>query len=162
MATVSRGAEFYSIRDRRQSVKQFEDISVGETDSFGGYEVTSEEVVEFAERYDPQPFHTDPEAAAETPFGGLVASGWHTAAMTMRLLVDNVLSGIATRGALGVDELRWRSPVRPGQTLTVETEIVETEDWDEDAGKVDVAITTRADGDVALSMVGLVLVDRRE
>jgi len=143
-------------------VKQFEDISIGETDSFGGYEVTSEEVVDFAERYDPQPFHTDPEAAAETPFGGLVASGWHTAAMTMRLLVDNVLSGIATRGALGVDELRWRSPVRPGQTLTVETEVVETEDWDEDAGKIDVAITTRADGDIALSMVGLVLVDRRE
>ena len=143
-------------------MKQFEDISIGETDSFGGYEVTSEEVVDFAERYDPQPFHTDPEAAAETPFGGLVASGWHTAAMTMRLLVDNVLSGIATRGALGVDELRWRSPVRPGQTLTVETEVVETEDWDEDAGKIDVAITTRADGDIALSMVGLVLVDRRE
>jgi len=142
-------------------VKQFEDISVGETDSFGGYEVTAEEVVEFAERYDPQPFHTDPEAAAETPFGGLVASGWHTAGMTMRLLVDNLLSGVATRGALGVDELRWRSPVRPGQTLTVETEVVGTEDWDEDAGKIDVAITTRADGDIALSMVGLVLVDRR-
>lgn len=142
-------------------MKQFEDISVGETDSFGGYEVTAEEVVEFAERYDPQPFHTDPEAAAETPFGGLVASGWHTAGMTMRLLVDNLLSGVATRGALGVDELRWRSPVRPGQTLTVETEVVGTEDWDEDAGKIDVAITTRADGDIALSMVGLVLVDRR-
>jgi len=143
-------------------VKQFEDISVGETDSFGGYEVTAEEVVEFAERYDPQPFHTDPEAAAETPFGGLVASGWHTAGMTMRLLVDNLLSEVAARGALGVDELRWRSPVRPGQTLTVETEVVGTEDWDEDAGKIDVAITTRADGDVALSMVALVLVDRRE
>ena len=143
-------------------MKQFEDISVGETDSFGGYEVTAEEVVEFAERYDPQPFHTDPEAAAETPFGGLVASGWHTAGMTMRLLVDNLLSEVAARGALGVDELRWRSPVRPGQTLTVETEVVGTEDWDEDAGKIDVAITTRADGDVALSMVALVLVDRRE
>ena len=135
---------------------------MGETDSFGGYEVTAEEVVEFAERYDPQPFHTDPEAAAETPFGGLVASGWHTAGMTMRLLVDNLLSEVAARGALGVDELRWRSPVRPGQTLTVETEVVGTEDWDEDAGKIDVAITTRADGDVALSMVALVLVDRRE
>lgn len=135
---------------------------MGETDSFGGYEVTAEEVVEFAERYDPQPFHTDPEVAAETPFGGLVASGWHTAGMTMRLLVDNLLSEVAARGALGVDELRWRSPVRPGQTLTVETEVVGTEDWDEDAGKIDVAITTRADGDVALSMVALVLVDRRE
>jgi acyl dehydratase len=156
------GAELYPVGDRKRPVRQFEDIAVGETDSFGGYEVTSEEVVAFAERYDPQPFHTDPEAAAETPFGGLVASGWHTAAMTMRLLVDNVLSEIATRGALGVDELRWRSPVRPGQTLTVETEVVGTEDWDEDTGKVDVAVTTRADDDVALSMVGLVLVDRRD
>jgi len=143
-------------------VKQFEDISVGETDSFGSYEVTAEEIVAFAEQYDPQPFHTDPDAAAETPFGGLVASGWHTAAMTMRLLVDGPLSELATRGALGVDELRWRSPVRPGQTLTVETEVVAKEGWDEDTGKIDVAGTTSAEDEVALSMVGLVLVDRRE
>jgi acyl dehydratase len=142
-------------------VKQFEDVSVGETDSSGSYEVTAEEIVAFAEQYDPQPFHTDPDAAAETPFGGLVASGWHTAAMTMRLLVDGPLSELATRGALGVDELRWRSPVRPGQTLTMETEVVAKEDWDEEAGKIDVAVTTYADDEVALSMVGLVLVDRR-
>jgi len=142
-------------------VKQFEDVPVGETDSSGSYEVTAEEIVAFAEQYDPQPFHTDPDAAAETPFGGLVASGWHTAAMTMRLLVDGPLSKLATRGALGVDELRWRSPVRPGQTLTMETEVVAKEDWDEEAGKVDVAVTTHADDEVALSMVGLVLVDRR-
>ena len=142
-------------------MKQFEDVPVGETDSSGSYEVTAEEIVAFAEQYDPQPFHTDPDAAAETPFGGLVASGWHTAAMTMRLLVDGPLSKLATRGALGVDELRWRSPVRPGQTLTMETEVVAKEDWDEEAGKVDVAVTTHADDEVALSMVGLVLVDRR-
>lgn len=135
---------------------------MGETDSFGSYEVTAEEIVAFAEQYDPQPFHTDPDAAAETPFGGLVASGWHTAAMTMRLLVDGPLSELATRGALGVDELRWRSPVRPGQTLTVETEVVAKEGWDEDTGKIDVAGTTSAEDEVALSMVGLVLVDRRE
>ena len=143
-------------------MRQFEDISVGETDSFGSYEVTAEEIVEFAEQYDPQPFHMDPEVAAETPFGGLVASGWHTAAMTMRLVVTNVLTDIATRGALGVDDLRWRSPVRPGQTLTVETEVLATDDWDESTGKVAVEITTLADGDVALSMVGLVLVERRD
>ncbi|MEF8853069.1 MAG: MaoC family dehydratase [Haloarculaceae archaeon] len=141
-------------------MRQFADVSVGETDSFGSYEVTAAEVVEFAERYDPQPFHTDPEAAAETPFGGLVASGWHTAAMTMRLLVENFLSDVATRGALGVDDLRWRAPVRPGQTLTVETEVLAKDGWDDQSGKIAVAITTFADGDVALSMVGLVLVDR--
>ncbi len=142
-------------------MRQFEDISVGETDSFGRYEVTAEEVVDFAERYDPQPFHTDPEAAAETSFGGLVASGWHTAAMTMRLLVENLLSEVATRGALGVDDLRWRVPVRPGQTLTVETEVLAKDDWDDGVGKLAVEVTTLADDDVALSMVGLVLVDRR-
>ena len=141
-------------------MRYFEDISVGETDSFGSYEVTDEEIVEFAEQYDPQPFHMDPEVAAETPFGGLVASGWHTAAMTMRLLVENVLADLATRGALGVDELRWRPPVRPGQTLTVETEVLAKDDWDEETGKIAVEITTLADGDVALSMVGLVLVER--
>jgi acyl dehydratase len=142
-------------------MRQFEDISVGETGSFGSYEVTAEEVVDFAERYDPQPFHTDPEAAAETSFGGLVASGWHTAAMTMRLLVENLLSEVATRGALGVDDLRWRVPVRPGQTLTVETEVLAKDDWDDGVGKLAVEVTTLADDDVALSMVGLVLVDRR-
>jgi acyl dehydratase len=143
-------------------MRQFEDISVGETDDFGSYDVTAEEIVEFAEQYDPQPFHMDPEAAAETPFGGLVASGWHTAAMTMRLVVTNVLADIATRGALGVDDLRWRSPVRPRQTLTVETEVLAKDDWDESTGKVAVEITTLADGEVSLSMVGLVLVERRD
>jgi acyl dehydratase len=140
---------------------RFEDLTVGDTDAFGTYEVTGEEIREFAERYDPQPFHTDPDAAAETPFGGLVASGWHTAAMTMRLLVDNRLSTIATRGAVGVDDLRWHQPVRPDQTLTVETEIVDKRDWDDDTGLVDVAVTTLADDEPVMTMVGLVLVDRR-
>jgi acyl dehydratase len=139
----------------------FEDLTVGEGREAGSYDVTAEEIREFAGQYDPQPFHTDPEAAAETPFGGLVASGWHTAAMTMRLLVEGPLSTIASRGAAGVDELRWRQPVRPGQTLTVETEIADRRDWDEGTGLVDVAITTLADGEVAMEMVGLVLVEKR-
>ncbi|WP_415380872.1 MaoC family dehydratase [Halosimplex sp. TS25] len=143
-------------------MQYFEDLAVGETAEFGSYEVTAEEITTFAERYDPQPFHTDPEAAADSPFGGLVASGWHTAAMTMRLLVDNHLADGATRGALGVDELRWRRPVRPGDELVVRTEIVGKDDWDEDNGLVSVAITTEADGEEALSMVGLVLYERRE
>jgi acyl dehydratase len=139
----------------------FEDLAVGDTDSFGSYEVTEAEVVEFAERYDPQPFHTDPEAAAASPFGGLVASGWHTAAMTMRMLVEGALSEMATRGAAGVDELRWRQPVRPGQTLSVEVEVAGKRDWDDETGLAEVAITTLADGDTALTMTGLVLVSRR-
>lgn len=135
----------------------FEDISVGDTESFGTYTVSREEMVEFASQYDPQPFHVDPDVAAESPFGGLVASGWHTSAMTMRLLVDGFLADAATRGALGVDELRWLDPVKPGDTLTARTEIVDTEPWGEDYGKVDVRIETLVDGDVVCSMVGLVL-----
>mgnify|MGYP000607413449 CR=1 FL=1 len=142
-------------------MEYFEDLTVGETDSFGSYEVTTAEITEFAERYDPQPFHTDPEAAAASPFGGLVASGWHTAGMTMRLLVDNHLAGGAARGALGVDELRWRRPVRPGDELTVTTEIVDKEEWDDDSGLVSVRITTEADAEEVLSMVALVLYERR-
>jgi acyl dehydratase len=140
----------------------FEDIDVGDTDSFGSYTVTREDIVEFASQYDPQPFHVDPDAAAESPFGGLVASGWHTSAMTMRLLVDGYLDDAATRGALGVDELRWLEPVQPGDTLTARTEIVDTEPWSDDFGKVDVRIETLVDEKVVCSMVGLVLFARRD
>jgi len=143
-------------------MEYFEDLRVGDTDAFGSYEVTAAEITEFAERYDPQSFHTDPEAAAESPFGGLVASGWHTAAMTMRLLVDEFLVDGATRGALGVDELRWRRPVRPDDDLAVTTEVVDKEVWDDESGLVSVRITTEADGEEVLSMVGLVLYERRE
>ncbi|WP_135363903.1 MaoC family dehydratase [Halosimplex halophilum] len=143
-------------------MEYFEDLTVGDTGEHGSYEVTAAEITEFAERYDPQPFHTDPEAAADSPFGGLVASGWHTAAATMRLLVDGHLSDGATRGALGVDELRWRRPVRPGDELTVRTEIVDKDEWDDESGLVSVRVTTEADGEEALSMVGLVLYERRE
>ncbi|ELZ20662.1 MaoC domain-containing protein dehydratase [Halosimplex carlsbadense 2-9-1] len=142
-------------------MEYFEDVTVGDTDAFGSYGATASEITDFAERYDPQPFHTDPEAAADSPFGGLVASGWHTAAMTMRLLVDEFLADGATRGALGVDELRWRRPVRPGDELTVTTEIVDKEGWDDELGVVSVRITTEADGEEALTMVGLVLYERR-
>jgi acyl dehydratase len=142
-------------------MEYFEDLAVGDTERAGSYEVTAEEIVEFAEQYDPQPFHVDPDAAADSQFGGLVASGWHTTAMTMRLLVDDILSGTASRGALGVDELRWRHPVRPGDELTVHTEIEDTEDWDEESGLVRVRVRTEADGEPVMSMVSLVLFGRR-
>ena len=143
-------------------MEYFEDLTIGERDEFGTYDVTEDEITSFAEQYDPQAFHVDPEAAAASAFGGLVASGWHTASMTMRLLVENPLSEGATRGALGVDELRWRRPVRPGDELSVRTEIVDKEDWDDDHGLVSVQITTEAAGEVALSMVALVLYERRD
>ncbi len=104
----------------------FEDIEPGTKSAFGRYEVTRDEVVEFASKYDPQPFHLSDEAAAETYFGRLSASGWHTAAMMMRMLVDN-MSDIqqAGLGSPGIDELRWLKPVYPGDILRVETEILD-------------------------------------
>ena len=105
----------------------FEDVSVGDRAEHGSYEVTREELLGFARTYDPQWFHVDPERAeAESPYGGLIASGWHTAAMTMRLLVDGVFADAASIGAKGVDELRWWRPVRPGDTLRIEFEVLET------------------------------------
>lgn len=104
----------------------FEDIEVGHQQSFGRYEVTRQEVVEFAGRYDPQPFHLSDEAAAETYFGRLSASGWHTCAMTMRMLVDNMsVVQQAGLGSPGVDNLRWVKPVYPGDVLRCETEVIE-------------------------------------
>lgn len=107
-------------------MRYFEDIEVGSKTSFGHYEVTREEVIEFASKYDPQPFHLDDEAAAKTFFGKLSASGWHTCAMTMRMMVDNMKNQQnAGLGSPGVDEIRWLKPVYPGDTLRCESEIVE-------------------------------------
>jgi acyl dehydratase len=107
-------------------MRYFEDIELGEKTSFGRYEVTRDEVIAFASQYDPQPFHLDDEAAAKTFFGRLSASGWHSCAMTMRMIVDNMgANKQASLGSPGVDELRWLKPVYPGDTLRCETEIVE-------------------------------------
>lgn len=104
----------------------YEDIEVGRRAAFGGYAVTREEVIEFARKYDPQPFHLDDAAAAATHFGRLSASGWHTCAMTMAMLVENMKSrSQAGLGSPGVDNLKWLKPVYPGDTLRVETEVIE-------------------------------------
>ena len=104
----------------------FEDLVVGAQTDFGSYHVTREEVLDFARKYDPQPFHLSDEAAAKTHFGRIAASGWHTAAMTMaviaRAVVDQEQAG---RGSPGIDELRWLKPVYPGDTLHVRGEILE-------------------------------------
>ncbi len=107
-------------------MQYWEDVEVGAQSSFGRYEVTREEVIEFATKYDPQPFHLSDEAAAQTYFGRLSASGWHSCAMLMRMIVDNM----ATRqqaglGSPGLDELRWLKPVYPGDTLRAESEVID-------------------------------------
>ena len=103
----------------------FEDFRPGQTVELGSRTVTEEEIVAFARQWDPQPFHTDPEAARDSVFGGLIASGWHTGAMWMRLYVDSLLGGSASQGSTGVEELRWLAPVRPGDTLTGRLEVLE-------------------------------------
>ncbi len=104
----------------------FEDLVVGAETYFGSYDVTREEVLDFARRYDPQPFHLSDEAAARTHFGRLAASGWHTCAMTMAVIARRVVEQEqAGLGSPGVDELRWLKPVFPGDTLHVRGKILE-------------------------------------
>jgi acyl dehydratase len=107
--------------------RYFEDYVTGVVHEFGGVEVVEDEMVAFARRFDPQPFHTDPDAAKESVFGGLIASGWFTASLIMRLLVDNYVSRVASLGSPGVDELRWLKPVRPGDTLSARITVLETQ-----------------------------------
>jgi acyl dehydratase len=106
-------------------VRYWEDFHVGDVAELGEVTVTRDEIVEFARRYDPQPFHVDEAAAADGPFAGLVASGWHTAALFMGLFVRGILLDAASMGSPGVDELRWPRPVRPGDTLRQIAEVLE-------------------------------------
>jgi acyl dehydratase len=106
-------------------LRYFEDYVLGTTYQCGSVSIDEASIINFAQQYDPQPFHADPVAAATGPFGGLIASGWQTTSLVMRLLVDNYLSAEASLGANGVDELRWPYPVRPGDTLQVRATVVE-------------------------------------
>ncbi|WP_312489690.1 MaoC family dehydratase [Sphingomonas sp.] len=104
-----------------------EDVTVGDRARFGACRVDRDEVIAFASRYDPQPFHLSDEAAAATHFGRLSASGWHTASMTMAMIVAYYRdTGFQSLGSPGVDELRWMKPVFPGDVLRCETEVLET------------------------------------
>ncbi|GAB4348213.1 MAG: MaoC family dehydratase [Gammaproteobacteria bacterium] len=105
--------------------RYFEDYPVGGVFEFGTIEVSEEEIIEFAKRYDPQDFHVDPIAARETVFGGIIASGWHTGSLTMRLYADHYLSKVASLASPGLDELRWVKPVRPSDTLSVRVTVEE-------------------------------------
>ena len=106
--------------------RYFEDYIEGDVHSFGSIAVEQDEIIEFAKQFDPQGFHTDPEAAKRTPFGGLIASGWHTAGLMMRLYVEHYLTHVASLASPGIDELRWLKPVRPGDTLSVRVTVLKT------------------------------------
>jgi acyl dehydratase len=99
-------------------VRYWEDFAIGDVTELGTVDVTADEIVEFATKFDPQPFHIDEEAAKHGPFGGLAASGWHTAALFMGMFVRTILLDSASMGSPGVEEIRWTAPVRPGDTLS--------------------------------------------
>lgn len=110
---------------RPASDRWFEDYEVGGTYTLGSFSLTEAEIIDFARRFDPQPFHIDQAAAAASPYGGIIASGWHTGSSVMRLMVDEFISACAGLGSPGLDEIRWLKPVRPGMRLTVRITIKE-------------------------------------
>ena len=146
-------------------MRYFEDVRVGETGVLGSHTVTEPEIVAFATKYDPQPFHTDLEAAWGTIFGGLIASGWHTCAIMMRLSVESARRKQAVlTGSPGVDSCRWLKPVRPGDTLTVRAEVLET--WASRSKPIGF-VRSRVEafnqrGEIVLSLVGLSMYRRRQ
>jgi acyl dehydratase len=109
-------------------MRHWEDFQVGEVTEVGPVTVSEDEIIAFAERYDPQPFHVDPEAAEAGPFGGLIASGWHTTALFMGMFVRAILLDSASLGSPGVEEIRWTAPVRPGDTLTARVTVDRVEE----------------------------------
>lgn len=139
----------------------FEDVDVGRTWQPGSVSFTEENIVEFAEEFDPQPFHVDP-GAGRRHFDGLIASGWHTAAACLRPFATEVLADVAVVAARGVDDLRWHRPVEPGDTLDVEVTVVDKEPQNERRGTVTFELTgTNQDGEVVHSRRDLVVVERR-
>jgi acyl dehydratase len=138
--------------------RHFEDFVPGAVAEFGPIEVDEVEVIAFAQRYDPQRIHTDPVAAAQGPFGGLIASGWHTASLVMRLLVENYLARHASLASPGIDELRWLWPVRPGDTLRVRATVVDARRSQSkpDRGLVRTKVEAlNQDGRVVMSMLAM-------
>ena len=107
-------------------MKYWEDFQIGERAELGRHTFTEEEIVEFGRRYDPQPFHIDVESAKQGAFGGLIASGWQTCAVGMRLMVEGYISQTVSLGSPGIDNIRWLKPVRPGDTLAYSRIVLES------------------------------------
>lgn len=114
-------AVFKSPRDQRY----FEDYEVGACYELGSFRLSEAEIIEFATRFDPQRFHVDPVAAAASPYGGIIASGWHTGSAMMRLLADHFISSVAGLGSPGLDEIRWLKPTRPDTEMTVRVTVLD-------------------------------------
>jgi acyl dehydratase len=146
------------------SERWFEDYEVGTTAEHGSIRVDEDELVDFARRFDPQPIHVDRAAAAAGPYGGLIASGWHTCALMMRLFAQEYLSAVSSLGSPGVDELRWILPVRPGDKLTLRTTVEDARlsRSKPDRGLVRTRIELRNDaGDAVLRVAAMNLIRTR-
>ena len=145
-------------------MRYFEDFKPGEVAELGSHTITKDEIIAFARQFDPQTFHLDEEAARQTIFGGLIASGWHTGSLVMRLFCDGVIKDTASLGSPGVDEMRWIKPVRPGDTLSLRMTVTECVPSRSklDRGIVRSLLELRNQhGEVAVSIKGMNLVRRR-
>jgi acyl dehydratase len=142
-----------------------DDLRAGQIYQLGSATLSEEDIVSFAKQYDPQPFHIDPEAAARSIYGGVIASGWQTVCVFMRLFVDGLLERAAAMGSPGIDELRWLKPVRPGDRLEARVEVIGTRPskskQDRGLAKLRCVVADQA-GDEVLTFVANVLFQRRE
>ena len=142
----------------------FEDYTVGESFEFGDYLITASEIVEFARRYDPQPFHVDAAAAAKSHFGGLIASGWMTGSVLMRLVVDHFVAPSSSMGSPGLEQIRWRVPVRPGDRLSARVTVLESRASKSKPDRGSLLLRQEAinqTGEVVMSLEGWALIRRR-
>ena len=144
--------------------RYWEDFKVGEVEQIGGKRVDQDEIIDFASKYDPQPFHIDEAAAKQSMYGGLIASGWHTCAMVMRMMCDAYMLQSASVGSPGIDNLKWLKPVRPGDTINARRTTLETRAL---KSKPDIGIVNNLwevfnqDGEMVMSMQGYGMFRRR-
>ncbi|HVB16844.1 MAG TPA: MaoC family dehydratase [Stellaceae bacterium] len=146
------------------NARYFEDYPPGAVFTAGAMAVSEADIIDFARKYDPQAMHTDPEAASRGQFGGLIASGWHTGALMMRLFADNFLSPASSVASPGLDELRWLRPVRPGDTLSLRVTILEarpSRSRPEQGVVRSLVEVLNQTGDVVMSLKPISLVRRR-
>jgi acyl dehydratase len=145
-------------------LKYFEDFEVGSVLDCGTRLVTKDEIVAFAREFDPQPFHIDEEAAKKSHFGGVIASGWHSGSITMRMVVDAVLHDSASMGSPGVDKLRWLKPLRAGTTVRVKVKVLDKKPSEtrRDRGRMTVVFELYEDGgDLLMDLVATVIMGRK-
>jgi acyl dehydratase len=151
--------------EKLADTQYFEDAVVGQRRQYASYTIGEEEIMRFANEFDPQPFHIDKAAAAKSPYGGLIASGWHTCALAMRAVCDGHLAKAAAMGSPGVDEIRWRVPVRPGDTLTCFVTVIEARPSRSKPDRGVVVSQTEMlnqNGEVVMTMRGMTLMRRRD